>query len=66
MSDSLDKRLTGLEERYTRLEYYAEQLNEVITSQQAEIERLRREVAEIREAGAAGNSDGDEAPPPHY
>lgn len=64
MSESLDKRLTDLEERYTRLEYYAEQLNEVITSQQTDIERLRREISELREASAG--EDGDEPPPPHY
>ncbi len=62
-----DQRLTDLEERYTRLEYYTEQLNEVITTQQGVIDRLIREVAELREAGSGGSDgDGEEAPPPHY
>ena len=69
-SESVDQRLMELEIKSSFTEDLVERLNEVIVRQQAQIDRLQREVMVMREqAGAADpgsfRSLRDEMPP-HY
>ena len=60
-------RLTEIETSLMHLEKLYEQLNEVVIEQQAQIERLQRELDAVREAAKDGDdSDAPEPPPPHY
>lgn len=73
----MDENLQALEQRITDLEIKAsfaedtvEQLNQVIVRQQEQIDRLIRELVELRNRAAAAEPDGvrslrDELPP-HY
>jgi SlyX protein len=68
----IDKRLTDLEIKASFAEDTVEQLNEVVTRQQAQIDRLIRELVELRDRTAAAGDPGaapgtprDELPP-HY
>ena len=66
-----DKRLTELEIKASFTEDTLEQLNAVIVRQQAQIDRLIRELVELRDRTAAAGEPGaartlrDELPP-HY
>lgn len=69
-ADIVDQRLTELEIKASFSEDLIDRLNEVLVRQQAQIDRLQRELAALREQGQA--SDGvplrslrDELPP-HY
>ena len=70
--------VNGLEDRITALESYIahqdgtiDDLNEMVNKQWAEIEALRRDLAEMqarlaRVEGDIGPSQPDDLPPPHY
>lgn len=69
-SDSVDQRLMELEIKSSFTEDLVERLNEIIVRQQAQIDRLQREVLEIREQARAADPGSfrsllDEMPP-HY
>ena len=66
-------RLTNLEVKLTFIEDLVDQLNEVLTRQQQQLELLVREVMRLRQEAAAGERDGDagmrnlrDELPPHY
>ena len=62
----MEDRLTTLEVRYAHLERQVEQLSQLIFEQQKVIDRLIREIANLR-ARSAGVADGQQnEPPPHY
>ncbi len=70
MNEDIERRLTELEIKASYAEDTLDRLNEVIVRQQAQIDRLLREVALLRERAPA-----EEAPvfrslrdelPPHY
>lgn len=67
MSADVDHRLTELEIKASFAEDLLEQLNEVVVRQQQQIERLQRELAQLREAvpepGTGSRSARDEIPP---
>lgn len=68
--DRTDDRLTALEIKASFTEDLLERLNEVIVRQQVQIDRLLRDVAELRLQGLAADVAGfrslrDELPP-HY
>lgn len=67
--DELERRITDLEIKLSFAEDTVEKLNEVVTRQQAQIDRLIRELVELRDRAAAepGVPPGarDELPP-HY
>jgi SlyX protein len=68
MDEPTDQRLTELEIKASYAEDLLDQLNEIIVRQQAQIERLEREVAALRQQAPAGElaalrSLRDELPP---
>ncbi|RZJ11383.1 MAG: SlyX family protein [Rubrivivax sp.] len=67
--EDIERRITDLEIKLSFAEDTVEQLNQVVTRQQAQIDRLIRELVELRdravaEPGLPGNVR-DELPP-HY
>jgi SlyX protein len=66
----IDQRLTELEIKASFTEDLVEQLNQIITAQQAQIDRLVREVVQLREqsdsAAAGGPRNLRDDLPPHF
>lgn len=71
MDPDIEQRLTDLEVKASFTEDAVEQLNQVIVRQQAQIDRLIRELVELRNRASAADDLGaprnlrDELPP-HY
>ena len=61
-----DERLTALEERLMHQDRLLEELNEIVTSQQAQIEKLTREITRLEQQLAQGRGEDVDEPPPHY
>lgn len=61
-----DQRLNALEERLMHQDRLLEELNEIVTTQQAQIEQLRREIARLKDQLAQAGTDDVDEPPPHY
>lgn len=64
-----DKRIIDLEIKYTQMEDLLDQLNQIVTTQQFAIEKLEREVLELKLASSSGNSGERNLvneKPPHY
>ena len=61
-----DEKLIDLEMRLMHQEKLLEQLNEVVTDQHGLIERLRREVARLKEQILQGPTEDVNERPPHY
>lgn len=67
--DALSERIDALEMRLTYQDVTIETLNQTITAQWIEIDRLTRQVAELKERlqDAESNAPGPaNEPPPHY
>jgi SlyX protein len=67
--DALSERIDALEMRLTYQDVTIETLNQTITAQWVEIDRLTRQVAELKERlqEAESNAPGPvNEPPPHY
>lgn len=71
MDPDIEQRLTDLEVKASFTEDAVEQLNQVVVRQQAQIDRLIRELVELRNRASASDDLGaprnlrDELPP-HY
>ena len=71
MDPDIEQRLTDLEVKASFTEDAVEQLNQVVVRQQAQIDRLIRELVELRNRASAADDLGsprnlrDELPP-HY
>ncbi len=68
-ADALSERIDALEMRLTYQDVTIETLNQTITAQWVEIDRLTRQVAELKERlqEAESNAPGPaNEPPPHY
>ncbi|MET0169166.1 MAG: SlyX family protein [Aliihoeflea sp.] len=68
-ADTLNERIDALEMRLTYQDVTIETLNQTITAQWVEIDRLTRQVAELKERlqEAESNAPGPaNEPPPHY
>ena len=68
-ADDLSERIDALEMRLTYQDVTIETLNQTITTQWVEIDRLTRQVAELKERlqEAESNAPGPaNEPPPHY
>ncbi len=61
-----EERLIELETRLMHQEKLLEQLNEAVTSQHRQIERLSRALARLEEDVLGGNVEDVNEPPPHY
>ncbi len=64
-------RLIELETRISYQDHTIEELNEVVTRQQEQIDRLEKEMKQLRQHLEQGSSTGlarpdEEVPPPHY
>ncbi len=71
MTDTMSARLEALETRIAYQDETIEELNQAVTRQWAEIDRLKREVEKLSERLATaeqslGADPAEEAPPPHY
>lgn len=67
----MESRLNELEIRYMRQEKTILDLSDVVYRQEVMLERLKREVEQLREQLGAMNAggvegSGEEPPPPHY
>lgn len=67
----METRLTELESRYMHQERTIQELNEAVFRQEQIIDRLEREVRELREQltlilPSLNRSTAEEEPPPHY
>jgi len=68
-ADDLSERIDALEMRLTYQDVTIETLNQTITAQWVEIDRLTRQIAELKERlqEAESNAPGPaNEPPPHY
>jgi SlyX protein len=68
-ADTLSERINALEMRLTYQDVTIETLNQTITAQWVEIDRLTRQIAELKERlqEAESNAPGPaNEPPPHY
>jgi len=67
--DALNERIDALEMRLTYQDVTIETLNQTITAQWVEIDRLTRQVAELKERLQEAESSAPgpvNEPPPHY
>ena len=69
--NGLEDRITALESHIAHQDGTIDDLNEMVNKQWAEIEALRRDLAELRARLArveddVGPSQPDDLPPPHY
>ena len=69
--NGLEDCITALESRIAHQDGTIDDLNEMVNKQWAEIEALRRDLAELRARlarveGDIGPSQPDDLPPPHY
>ena len=69
--NGLEDRITALESHFAHQDGTIDDLNEMVNKQWAEIEALRRDLAELRARLArveddVGPSQPDDLPPPHY
>lgn len=66
-----DERITRLEIKFAHQDDFLEQLNAVVTQQQTTIERLEKEILDLkRNVNSTGGVDGNRSladdKPPHY
>jgi len=69
--NGLEDRITALESHIAHQDGTIDDLNEMVNKQWAEIEALRRDLADLRARlarveGDVGPSQPDDLPPPHY
>lgn len=66
-----EERIINLEIKFSHQEAFLEQLNEIIVSQQKTIERLEKDILDLKrnvntEAGVSGTRTLQDDKPPHY
>ena len=67
----MNKQIIDLEIKFSHLEDFTRQLNEVVTSQQTVISRMEKEILDLKrmvtaETGVQGNRSLQDDKPPHY
>ena len=68
-ADEVDERFQLLENKVLYQDRTIEELNEVVTRQQNQIDRLNADLERLRallEGGGEGGVEDDDEPPPHY
>ena len=72
MSDGLDERITDLETGLSHLQRLFEQLDEVVSAQSLEIQRMERRISQLqgqlKQVKEKPDAEGDllDEKPPHY
>lgn len=66
-----EQRLIDLESRFSHQDHFLEQLNKIVVAQQATIERLEKDILDLKrninsENGVQGNRTLQDDKPPHY
>lgn len=66
-----EQRLTDLEIRFSHQDHFLEQLNKIVVAQQTTIERLEKEILDLKrsinsENGVQSNRTLQDDKPPHY
>lgn len=66
-----DERITNLEIRFSHQDFYLDQLNKIVTEQQNIIERLEKEILDLKRSindssGIDGGRNSLNERPPHY
>ena len=61
-----EERQIDFEMRLMHQEKLLEQLNEVVTTQAGDIQRLQREIKRLKEQVMQGPTEDVDEPPPHY
>lgn len=65
-----EERMINLEIRYAHLEDFTDQLNKIVTAQQKTIDRLEKEILDLKRTANIGSVDGTRTlkddKPPHY
>ncbi len=66
-----EQRLTDLEIRFSHQDHFLEQLNKIVVAQQTTIERLEKEILDLKrsinsENGVQANRTLQDDKPPHY
>lgn len=64
----MEKRIDELEQKFLYQEHLLEELNEVVTKQQIEIDSLNLKIEKLKQAQEESQikNSKDETPPPHY
>ena len=67
----MDERLIELETKISYQDHIIGELNDVVTRQQSQIDRLEKEMKRLRDHMESSNDSGlarpdEETPPPHY
>lgn len=68
---NMEDRIIDLQQKFSHQEMLLEELNEVVTSQQKQIDRLSAELNRLRDSqltneNATSKDAIEESPPPHY
>ena len=61
-----DERLTNLEIKFAHQDEFLDQLNKIVITQQARIERLEKEMLELRRVADPESTTDKNSKPPHY
>ncbi len=66
-----EQRITNLEIKFSHQEDFLQKLNEVIVAQQVAIERMQKEILDLKrsvntETGVQGKRSLEDEKPPHY
>ena len=66
----LEKRVIALEEKFSYQDHLVDQLNKIVTSQQLVIDKLQKDVLELKLSQTSGGNQGPRTlkddVPPHY
>lgn len=61
-----DERLTELEIRFSHQDHFLQELNQVVVEQQQKIERLEKELLDLKRNTNSENRNLSDEKPPHY
>lgn len=61
-----DERLTELEIRFSHQDQFLQELNQVVVEQQQKIERLEKELLDLKRNTNSENRNLSDEKPPHY
>ncbi len=66
----IEKRVIALEEKFSYQDHLVDQLNQIVTSQQLVIDKLQKDVLELKLSQTSGGNQGTRTlkddVPPHY